>query len=260
MLTIKADRNNKDSIQFAGEMADRMEFVLKELPIETAEDVLVMVKDAIPSGVDYNPYREALDIFEVEESDPKLYVVGVLGMPKRVSLKVVDTIRTVLYIRPSSRSGKMSEAALILRRYEPWTVATMPFEPSPDDAEIVARRVSMREVNLLEVGLRKVLPTVERKLKAIGVKTRTAPQLLGRKVLLDLSFFALRLEFGFDGFPYKPHWRPALRKVASRGYSRTVTGAMLEPKFRGWRRKPRVMKKVPARVVQVEDFQERTAV
>ena len=261
MFSAKPNALNKQAIQFSKEMVGRMGFALRDMPVEAAEDVLQMVLDAIPSGSKYSDYKDALGVYEVVESDPDAYVTGVFGKPKPLSLKMIDTLRSVLYIRPSNRSGMESEAAMVLRQYEPWTVSTLPYEPAPDEADVIARRVSPREVNLIELQLKKVLPLVERQLKRLGITPQKASRiLLSRKVLLDLSFFALRLEFGQQGFPYRPHWRPALRSVMTREHPKTIQDALLNPKFRGWKKFPKINKKVPASSLQVDDFQDRTAV
>jgi len=251
---------NRETVKFTSELDGRMRHALLSQPSDTAEFVLKEVLAAIPSGVEYEHYRESLDIFEVVEPDPEFYSVGVLGKPKPMPLRMIDTFRSLLYIQPSG-SEQLSEAAMVLKRYEPWTVATIPYEPSLDEADVVVRMVTPREVNMIEVGLRKIVDSVRIKLERLGVALRESPTtLLGRKVLLDLSFFALRIEFGYDGFQYKPHWRPTLRKVKSRGMSDNTQSTMLDPGFDGWKKDPIVKEKVPAQMVHVEDFQERTKV
>lgn len=261
MFTVKSQRKNRLAMQFTNELVGRMEFALRELPISTAEETLKLVRDGIPTGDEYELYRESLEVVRVEHPDEDLYIVGVLGKPREGLLRSIDILRTVLYIRPSRRIGQLSEAAELLRRNEPWTLTTLPYEPSPDEADIVARRVSVPEVNFIEDRLRQDLPLLERRLRSMGVRLRPKPRMLiRRRALLDLSFFALRLEFGHAGYPYKPHWRPALRKMQKRIYPERVEAAMLDPRFSKWKKTPWVEEVVSENEVSVDDFQDRIAV
>ena len=61
------------------------------------------------------------------------------------------------------------------------------------------------------------------------------------KAVPDVAYDSLRLEFGLGGMPSKPHWRPAILKLASGGLTgmirtnREISQTMTDPTYQGWR-------------------------
>jgi hypothetical protein len=134
----------------------------------------------------------------------------------------------------------------VLARFSPWTSSTLPFSPKKNEAVIIVRRVTMREVQHIARQRTKDQPEWRKLLEGAGVRnvniTKTAPE-LKTKVVSDLYFDALRLEFGAGGAKAEPHWRPAIRD-AVHFVSRLVkqrslfTKALTSPTDRAWRKWP----------------------
>ncbi len=263
LFEIIPERKNSINKRFMRELIDRQKAAMKLLPRRAARVTLDAVKKGIPPEKEWDAYRHSLDVYELAGTG-KIYEVGVVSRPEKTQLKVIDTYSTVLYIQPRGRGSEISEAALLLQRYEPWSHSTLPYEPSPKEAEVIARRVSPREVKAVESRLKSVTGSIERELARLGVRLRKLPRTaLGRKVKMDLAFMALRLEFGFAGFPHTPHWRPILRRIVKNPrltLTNKIERTMTDPKYGGWKGQ-HILPEMPESLVDnFNEFQSRISV
>jgi len=263
MFEIKPERKNRLSQRFTGELVAREKSAMKLLPRKAASVTLQAVRNGIPPEKEWDVYRDSLGIYELAGTG-KIYEVGVVSKPKETQLKVIDTYSTVLYIQPRGRGTEISEAALLLQRYEPWSLSTLPYEPSPKEAEVIARRVSPREVKAVEIKLRSLLGPIERELARLGVRLRKLPKtVLNRKVKMDLAYMALRLELGLAGFPHVPHWRPVLRRIVKNPhltFTDKIERTMTDPKYGNWKGE-HILPEMPESLVNnFNDFQSRISV
>jgi hypothetical protein len=137
------------------------------------------------------------------------------GWASSQRLRSVDVKRTVLYVRPKVTGGKVVEpATVVLERSNPWTMDTLPYEPSRFEASMLSRRVTEQEARVIESRRREELPDIRRELKDLGVTLRPAGKVvLSRRVTRDIAFEVLRYEFGIPPMPGRSHWRPAIRMV-----------------------------------------------
>lgn len=218
VMQVEADKKNADWQRLFGQWNERVQAVIQEFPVRVAEDVLAQILQLAPQGR-IKGYPDMLKIKQLPDKDG-WKIIGILppGWAFAQRLRSVDVQRTVLYIRPEVRGGEaVSEAAVILSRQNPWTMDTLPYEPSRQEASILSRRVSEREARKIEEERRRDRRAVVIELKDAGYGDQLRPEgkvLLSRKVSRDLAFEVLRAEFGngTDGHP-KAHWRPPLSKV-----------------------------------------------
>ena len=242
---------------------ERIDSALRDFTINAAKDLLEGLRLILPDVDQYKQYQDVLGIFEVIDAQEEGAVAGVFAH-KGAHLKVIDSSVTVLYIQPRSIGGEYSDAALVLRAYEPWTVSTLPYEPNEQEAEIIARFVSKREVSAVEMRLSPQLPEIRKKLSAVGVVNfRGAGDVVLRKVTHDLAFFALRTEFGLQGYPHIPHWRPSVKKIVAdpmRLIDERIEDTLTEPRYFGWEDPTFVESVSASEAKETEEFQDRIMV
>lgn len=264
MIEARVDKNFKTTRKFLGELPERIDSTIRDMMQNAAEELLEGLRNSIPDVEEYKEYQDSLGAYEVVDPLGEWYTSGVFSRAKGSHLKVIDTSRTVLYIQPRSIGGEYSDAAVVLQEYEPWTVDTLPYEPTPREADVIARQVSSREVKMVEMHLKSQLPAVYARLRNAGVSSfRGAGDRILRKVTVDLAFFALRTELGLQGYPHIPHWRPALKRIIAdprKLMSKRVIDTMTRPSFHGWRH-PDAMEPIPiSEAEETEGFQDRIAV
>lgn len=149
----------------------------------------------------------------------------------------------------------------VLEKFGPFTVETMPYVPSPREAQVVAERATpdrvarVRERNYAEANV------VTSQLLQLGVEYDPRLAVYKKlKVIEDLEAMALGMEFGLvDGG--KPHWRPAIRFANRRGVTilktdRDLIKAMTSANFRRFSRMKHFRVKIkPSEVKALRRFQ-----
>lgn len=215
MFTIRADPKNKQVLRLMETWDQRIAAIITALPQNVATRTLIEIKSGAPDDIEGYP-----DMLEVKTVQGRLgwEITGIIppGWVFSQRLRSVDVQRTVLYVRPRVAGGEVvSEAAVVLSRYNPWTMDTLPYEPARREASIVSRRITDREVRPIEADRRRdVEREVEQELRDLGVQLRPKGKvLLSRRVSRDLAFEILRREFGVPPIRGRAHWRPAIHRI-----------------------------------------------
>jgi hypothetical protein len=120
--------------------------------------------------------------------------------------------------------------------------------PKRGDALVISRRVNKREVERIEKIRMKDRPKWRRELDRVGVREVKKDRRLKIpkkvRVLPDVAFEALRLEFGLGGVKSKPHWRPSIRRLIATGIKSMIRRnnklkqVFTDLGFRGWKKWP----------------------
>jgi hypothetical protein len=155
-------------------------------------------------------------------------------------LRPSDTKRTVLYVYPKMVRGRAtSPAAALLMRHNPWTMDTLPYEPTKREARMVSRFVSENEVKAIEKQRNDEMAGVKEELaQIIGQLKPRAKATLDRRVVRDIAFEVLRHEFGVPPVMGRAHWRPAIRAAQQRTAALLSRMApwFMDPSNREWMR------------------------
>ena len=217
MLKITPFSKNKKVERLHKEWPERIKAIVKEMAFESSEDMLANVKSLAPTGI--HRYPDMLDIVDYGNIDD-FEVFGVVPPEFTFRQLVVsmDIQRTALYIIPKVSKGlPVSDAAAFLAEYNPWTMMTLPWEPLTKEADIISRKVSLKEIKSVEYERNKYIREIKTELKNLGVSSfRENMKILRReKLIKDLAFEILRREFGVEGEIGVAHWRPAARKAAT---------------------------------------------
>jgi len=222
-FTMREDPRNRLTKQFLAELPERIPVFLQQLVRNVATEALEVLLQHAPSDIEKYP-----DILAVRQLPSKdgWEIVGVLPeswvFTKR--MRSVDVPRSVLYVDPKMHRGvAKDEGAALLARHNPWTLQTLPYEPSKKAARIFVRQAQERQVRVIEEERKRDLPAIKTHLRELGVQylPRTTSLLVNR-VTVDLAYEVMRREFGTNTKPV-PHWRPmfsASKKLLKREYLR----------------------------------------
>lgn len=213
-FSVKESPKNKRTKKLVASLPDRVDSIMKTFPQIVAFDVLEKIRSAAPKDIEgYPGMLRVRDLPSIQGWE--LTAILPPGWAGSQRLRSVDVKRTVLYVRPKVKGGVVVEpATVVLERENPWTMDTLPYEPSRFEASILSRRVTEREAFQIEMLRKDNLRAVRLELKSLGVQLRPPSKvLLSRRVTRDIAFEVLRYEFGVPPIPGKAHWKPALRAV-----------------------------------------------
>lgn len=255
---VKQDAYNRQVYRLVRELPMRIKAIEKAMPREVAERVLENVRQKAPKDI-YN-YPKMLQLVQIDDRAlDSLVAILAPGYAYSYKLRTADVATVVLYIKPREYKNRETDpGAIVLAKYNPWTMGTLPYEPNRMEAAITSRRVSHREVQTIERRRKADRSKVDQELKEAGKEVaRPHPTLLQRRVSRDVAYEVLRREFGINIQPVA-HWRPAVRAAKSR-YVPLVMKRLLRwftvPSERRWKRKVTLKKEKAAAVRKVQAFQ-----
>jgi hypothetical protein len=264
-LTVREKPMNRSTFRLIQQLADRYAAVIESLPSEAAKYLMEEVKSEAPDRL-VPGYPRLLKVFTYDIQGIQ-HAAGVVapGYAHSVRLRGVDVTTTVLEVKAKRHKNQPPDpAALLLEDHNPWTMATLPYEPDRLEASIRARRFAQREVVAIEakrVSERRA--GLDNKLIALGKRLERAdPKLLTRRVTFDIAHAVLRAEFGL-GEVKKSHWRPAVRKLRSSGFRGVIKKMrpwFTKPGDSRWSRGVQVDEGQKRDVKRVQGFQDRVAV
>lgn len=234
---------NKKAEQLLRELPARAAEVQRMVPFYAARAVQDFVKERIPK--DYPELRRALKISRVAglADDEHAYVLH--AVPRARRTRKADQNERVLYVTAKRNLLRsVPESVQILVDFSPWTADTLPYAPNPRMATVTYRQVSPRVVTRVRRQRRRDRSKWRRRMKDAGIrevrKERRARDIRRIKAVPDLAYTSLRLEFGLGGMPSKPHWRPAILRLASGGLTgmirgnREISRTMTDPSHQTW--------------------------
>jgi hypothetical protein len=259
---LKQDAYNKKIYDLVKELPLRVEAIISHFPDEIAELVYTELRKNAPKGIQNYPKMLKLRKIDVPGVDSTVGIV-VPGYEHSYRLRMSDVKDTVLYVKPKEYKGRpMDPGAMVLARRNPWTMATLPYEPHRRDASIRSRKVSMREVNKIGAQRKADLPQVKNELKEAGVEMkRLHGALIQRRVTRDIAFEVLRKEFGINT-KHQAHWRPAIR-AARRRYVTKVLKKLVRwltvPSERRWKTEVVTQQEKASTVRRIKGFQDHIA-
>lgn len=175
---------------------------------EFGQRLLKRVQDMIPNkGGWYDIYKGSIKLFELENGMWELTTVISEIVPASIP---ADT--SIITLSPKqSADARLSNAATLIASEGDgqWTLDTIPAIKGGIPADMVLKAASVGEVEYFRRKRLADRPNLDHRLKALNVQVLefdpTLPLINGR-VLADVPFLALRLEYGYGGFPRTPIW------------------------------------------------------
>lgn len=257
-LDIKADLDTEDFFRMLrqGQLDARRKAVMRYITHTATKTVLDTVQSKIPSGPSYNTYRRSLKLVQFPTTDPVFAIIA------ESKAEPVDSSRDVLYIRERNTGRRTPPEVKLLLQYQPWTADTLPLPPPTKFVEVIKRRVSEREVELVRKNVESKRREWTAAFTKAGVRLPQGP-VADSKAVPDIAYTAIRLEYGLGGSRAVAHWRPALasvRQQVTKIFSDEEVGrALLDWSFSGWKRWRTLSEEfVPATVIESFDqFQDK---
>lgn len=252
--------------KFIKQLDQRVNSLRKHFVSEIARELKKNLGELAPRGDKDLPqdYNRSFDVVMVQSSKDPTYGVLYYGEPIKADTQDVTT--TLLYVKPVSYSDDSveGEAFRVLAKFSPYTVDMFPTDVPSDKAYVIYRKVSPREVVLIREKNNRDRPELTKRLKEQGFDVDLTPVDLSKlEIVNDLVFQVIRKELGI-GASKKPHWRPAIRSVASSKFiedllsSKEVARTLTNMEYRGWKSLGSVPKKVVISDLEdIEEFQER---
>jgi hypothetical protein len=224
------------------EYEKRSEFVRESIVRAMAEDMLENIKRSLPSslGSEVKEYVSSLEICEYRTNpNQRKSIVSIRSNPKKVKLSEKPEDKTAVYVAPKAESnGRVSAVTMFLFKNGPWTKDTLPMKP-PADARVFYMVASKEEIGHLRERIRVNEPSWRPLLSRMGVKMSKPSDVDNIEALPSVAMVGLRLEFGLAGYPFKPHWRPAIRKLQQNlkklfDKNKDRRRSLTDSKFKGW--------------------------
>lgn len=246
-LSVGLDDKSDSVWNLFGQFDERTEHLRRMIPFIAAQQTLAGVVANIPAGKQYASYRGLLKLVRVGPKGWGGGVYAVYGKPKLGAQAAIDASRTILYVQVKrNRMTPPSPDVVVLAKYSPWTLETLPFSPKRNEAAVVTRKVRKREVQTVTAQRRDDESEWKAALDKAGtrrVHKNVTPPELKTKMVQDIAFEALRLEFGYGGVRAAPHWRPAVREAVQHvkrlwKTKNNVTSVLFKEKNKAWKKWP----------------------
>jgi len=189
----------------------KLDAVQELVLVRSAEYLRDSVVEGLPSK--FEELRSGLRVGRVQGTTA--FGVYYVGQTVTKKPKDIEPSTEVLYVRPlKGRLVRVSDRVRVLVLYSPWPVDLLPFFPGRREAVVVSRRVTEDEVASVRKQREDDRSRWEHELVSLGVKVGEPLKVpLRSKVVEDVPFQALRLEFGGEGVAARPVWRPTLRNL-----------------------------------------------
>lgn len=246
-LSVGLDDKSAGIWNLFGQFDERTEHLRRMIPFIAARETLTGVVENIPAGKQYARYRGMLKLVRVGPKEWGGGVYAVYGKPKAGAQNTIDASRTIFYVQVKrNRMTPPPPEVLVLAKYSPWTLEMLPFSPKRNEAAVVTRKVRRREVQTVTAQRRDDESEWRAALAKTGTKRVTkevTPPELKTKMVQDIAFEALRLEFGYGGVRASPHWRPAVRAAVQHvkhlwTTKNNVTSVLFKEKNKAWKKWP----------------------
>lgn len=240
---VKPAKSNASVLALIGELPARAKVLQRMVPYYASQSALHSVRDRVPKGA--ADLKRSLRISRVAGLPENQHAFVVHAVPRGKTTKKAGEETTVLYVsakknllRPVLRSVR------ILEEHSPWTVDSLPYQPDVRTSTVISRRANPRVVEKVRESRRRDRAVWRKKMADAGLREVRKDQRLRRnralKTIPDVAYDSLRLEFGLGGMPSKPHWRPAILKLASGGLAgmirsnREISRTMTDPTYQAW--------------------------
>jgi hypothetical protein len=254
---MEVDQKDQPSWDMFPDFPARAKFLMEILPKRAAEWVLQRILTLLPKKDFVAQYRRSLVVAKVEGGEAAF---AVYSNTRKARGKQINAVKSLLYVIPTRVSKKTPESVTVMQKWGPWTVGLLPYTPPKDEATILVRKVNRREVEMAEKRLRRTKREWRKALSKAGVrhKQKIVIQTKQARMIPDMVFEALRLEFGQGGQKATPHWKPSIQQLVSTGISGMLTrdkmlqALFTDPSFKGWETLPKA--RYTIRVAEAQRF------
>lgn len=216
-LSIKLDAEGLETMALLDQWGDRAKAVMAMIPYLAADYVRKFVQGKLPKSKGYDGYRKSLEVARIK--GPNAYAIQIDTQSRYV--KQVKPSVTTLEIQPRKRMAKPDKAVMVLAKYNPWTLDSIPFVPDKNVALVITKKATRKFVRKVTEDRNRDRGKWQRELGRVGYRGATKSKQFqmpkGSAVLPDVAMDALKLEFGLGGAKPKPAWRTAVASLIKQG-------------------------------------------
>jgi hypothetical protein len=237
----------KEAAALVSQWRERAKAVRQQFLYRAVTGVYDDVLGYLPS--DRKELRDSLRMQRIRGLPDNVDGYVIRSVAKRRAVAREDVDNTVIYVAVKDNLMRPPpKETLLLQKYSPWTMETLPYAPDPKTADVMSRKVSKREVIKVRRMRTQQRVTWRREMIQAGIRlppVGVRPIMNDPEPVPDTAFESMRLEFGLGGEPAKPHWRKAILWLAVRGGTgmiarkREFTRAMTDLEYRAWERWPK---------------------
>ena len=262
LLEVKSDKASEEVLRMLEwNWKRRFEKLQAQVVYRSAETSLKFLREKVPAKAENKEYLQSLSLVGITGLPEGSVGYAIQGKSKKVSTRGLAPGGTLMYVRARRSPKRIPPEVTVLVEHSPWTMNSLPFVPKKSDAVIIYRKVSARAVEKAEKSRKKDKrvwkPALSKKrisAKGFGGRFKLGSDQV--KVVPDLAFSALNLEFGQGGVKAKPHWRTAIsglkrRAIPNMTKNRDMARAVSDPSFKSWMAWPKkTSKRISVRVAK----------
>lgn len=176
---------------------------------------LLEATKTLPGGMQY---KRRLALAEIRDKK-RLYWTALVATAKRLGDARHDPATSVFQVIPRYDLPE-DPTRIILEKYGPWTIETIPFVPSPRQAQVVLKTVSPAQMKAVQAQNQFNSKSISVLMDRLGVVFQNRTDVYEElRVIRDFEVDAIAWEYGVrDGG--RPHWRPSLRWLKTQGVKR----------------------------------------
>jgi hypothetical protein len=228
-ISFGLDAGTEQTLRLIKQWPERMQHVQAQLVYLSADYVRRFVKSRLPKSQGSRPYRASIEVARTKGLGPGQYSYTVQIDMKNRLVKQVKTHKVLLEVHPAKRSRKPDPAVLVLERFNPWTVDSLPFKPDRKLGIVIQRKATAKRVTKVTQARTKQRSKWSRELSRVGFKEIRKDTRLkissSVSSIPDVAMDALKLEFGLGGARPRPAWRLGVRHLIRgglRSFSRDI--------------------------------------
>lgn len=220
-IVVKPDQGNTRFMRLVKEMPKRAAVLPAVLPYLAAKYTLKQIQARLPQGAQFKAYRSGLELVRVRGGDQG-FSYSIRIDPKNRFVRTVKPHQVLVNVRiKPSRSMVVDEEIKILKKYNPWTLDSLPFVPDKRQAQLVTQKVRPSEVTKVTKERNNQKSQWQVELARCGIKpTPRAKKIVYSKNMQnmpDIVVRALQMEFGLGREQKNSIWRTSISTLKSSG-------------------------------------------
>src|SRR5580704_3371172 len=163
-LDLDVDSDGRSVFKFFKELDKRGKAYARMIPYALATDLMDLVKSKLIGS----KYKDISKNLTVAAGPDNTFAVTFKNRNQKI--KKTDAPVTLIYIKAKRVQDRVKPEIKILQDYGPWTVDTIPFWPSKQQAIITQRKVDKRTVDKIGKAKSDIKDKVNRELTKLGQK------------------------------------------------------------------------------------------
>lgn len=275
---IERDKGFKEMESLMKTWDMRTTYFMREFVAHMSDVFLEQLLDRIPTDERTKKYIESFRVFIAKDlsknindkerdvkkiTKPQEYWAGVEAVQASKNFHKLQAERTLLHVK-KSRTGTIVLSDMLLFRYQPWTLDTIPWIPRGDDVYLVYEEVGLKTFYQERIKIRKNLKKALTRAKKDGLKEDPDLYIVKKlDAVHNIIDIALKMEFSLSAIK-KQHWRPAIKYLRTVAWKNAMKRrkdldlVLFDPRFKKFKNSWRGRQKGSAETVKsFEYFQDK---